>query len=149
MYVYKRWKLTVNSTAWLSSMIYLQAMVPESLVYINADHYHSDTILILLSHDRQGQLNRRREDICVYVSDVPIIRSVIGIAWSSFLVSVSVTCISKWCNQYWKTWTNNVISCDYSIINYLYIIRKYSFSQKAEGRLEYRIGIGYCYNYIY
>ena len=54
--------------------------VMELYSFINADQYHSDTTFILLSHDKPQKLNRiREEDICIYVSDVPIIRSVIGI----------------------------------------------------------------------
>ena len=53
-------------------------------------------------------------------TDALIIRLVIDIGhyWSLFLVSVSV--ISERCNRYCNKCTNNVISCEYSIINCFY-----------------------------
>ena len=57
-------------------------------------------------------------------SDAPIIGSVIGIGhyWPLFLVSVSVIS-DRYCNKC----TNNVISCDYSIINCFYDTHNYNY----------------------
>ena len=49
----------------------------------------------------------------------PIIGSVIGISDYRPLFLVSVSVIYERCNRYCKKCTNNVISCDYSIINCL------------------------------
>ena len=58
-------------------------------------------------------------------SNAPIIASVDSIShyWPLFLASVSV--ISERCNRYCNKCTNNVISCDYNIINYFYDTHNY------------------------
>ena len=44
--------------------------------------------------------------------------------WQSVSVLISDSAISERCNRYCKKCTNNVISCDYSIINGIYDTQK-------------------------
>ena len=58
-------------------------------------------------------------------SDAPIIGSVIGIGHYRPLCLILVSVISERFNRYCKKCTNNVISCDYSIINCFYDTHNY------------------------
>ena len=77
--------------------------------------------------------------------DVPIIRSVISIGHYRPLFLLSVSVLSERCNWYCNKCTNNVISCDYNIINCFHDTHKYRENtnfwknQKSEG--GYNIGL--------
>ena len=64
-------------------------------------------------------------DEFIIISDALIIGLVIGIGHYQPLFLVLVSVISGRCNQYCKKCTNNVISCDYSIINCFYDTHNY------------------------
>ena len=80
----------------------------------------------MILHNKKYHFSHTFDEFII-TSDVLIIGSVIGISqthyWSLFLVLVSV--ISGRCNRYCKKCINNVISCDYDIINGFYDTHNY------------------------